>query len=214
MSVFITRCLHPRPPFTHVRQGQTGPSRIRLKRNNQKEVKGGSNDNPYIFHPRVRTVEPVRQALRNTKSIMIMGLPAVVLSGMNDLPFEYIMPQIKNGLVSSFSCVDNSLNVKRAHQKKGDIMNVIKAVWSSADRYDNIIYSFHPLTHMHSLSVAAILPIHATTEPGYIPCKTHARYTPNVLSCDAKYTFSKYKKMISIRYKNIVSIWSPNFAYF
>ena len=168
MSVFITRCLHPRPPFTHVRQGQTGPSRIRWKRNNQKEVKGGSNDNPYIFHPRVRTVEPVRQALRNTKSIMNMGLPAVVLSGMHDLPFEYILPQIKNSLVSSFPCAD-SLNVKRAHQRKGDIMNVVKAVWSSADRYDNIIYSFHPLTHMHSLSVPAILPIQSTTESGCIP---------------------------------------------
>ena len=148
MSVLIRRYLHPKPPFTHIRQGHPGPSRVRLKRKNQKEVRD-SNDNPYIFHPRVRTIEPVKQAIRNTKSIMNAGLPAVVLSRMNDVPFEYILPQIRNSLFSALSCAD-SLNVKHVRHRKGDVMNVIKAVWSCADRYDG--YDF---THRHTAGKGA-----------------------------------------------------------
>ena len=171
MSVLIRRYLHPKPPFTHIRHGHPGPSRVRLKRKNQREVRDFI-DNPYIFHPRVRTIEPVKQALRNTKSIMNAGLPAMVLSRMNDVPFEYILPQIKNSLFSALSCAD-SLNVKHVRHRKGDVMNVIKAVWSCADRYDG--YDF---THRHTTGKGVGYKICLKCPTGQnlsllrIPCKT------------------------------------------
>ncbi len=136
MSVFVARNLQPKLAFNLCRQGHSGPSRLRLKRKDQKEGRS-SEDDPYIFHPRVRTVEPVRQALRNTKSIMNKGLPSVVLSGMDDLPFESILPQIKHSVASSSTCEDGH-NMRSVQRSKGVITNVIKAAWSCADRYENV----------------------------------------------------------------------------
>lgn len=137
MSVFTARNLQPKSVFHLLRQGHTGPSRLRLKRKDQKEDRS-CNYNRYIFHPRVQTVEPVRQALRNTKSIMNVGLPSVVLSGMDDLPFENILPQMKHSVIASSMICEGDHYVKYVQRSKGIIMNVMKAVWSCADRYDNV----------------------------------------------------------------------------
>ena len=95
-------------------------------------------DEPYIFHPRVRTVEPVHQALRITKSIVKEGLPSSVLSEMNNLPFDDILPQIKHTLLNSGA----EHNAKYVQRSKGVIMNVVKAIWSCAARYDSVVFVY------------------------------------------------------------------------
>lgn len=134
--MLILRTLKQSLAFHHLRHGHTGPSRLRLKRKDQKNEKRSNND-PYIFHPGVRTIEPIRQVLRNTKSIMSDGLPSVLLYGMDDLPFENVLPQMRhkaNSVASSLSC-DDTHNMKYVQRSKGVVMNVVKAVWSCADRY-------------------------------------------------------------------------------
>ena len=135
MSFRIPRNLQPKSALNLFRHGHTGPSRLRLKRKDQKEDKTSCKDNPYIFHPRVRTVEPVKQVLRNTKSIINVGLPSVAFSGVDDFCFGNILPQIKHSVADSSTC-ENGQNVKSSKCSKGVIMNVVKAVWSFADRYE------------------------------------------------------------------------------
>ena len=138
MSFYIARNRHPKSALNLFRHGHTGPSRLRLKKKDQKQDPTLCKDNPYIFHPRVRTVEPVQQVLRNTKSVINVGLPSVVLSGVDDFSFGNILPQIKHCVVSSSTCEDGQ-NVKSAQRSKGVIMNVVKAVWSFADRYPGLL---------------------------------------------------------------------------
>ncbi|XP_028401462.1 39S ribosomal protein L37, mitochondrial-like [Dendronephthya gigantea] len=136
-SMLILRTLKQNSVFQHLRHGYTGPSRLRLKRKDQKDEARSKND-PYIFHPRVRTIEPIRQVLRNTKSIMSDSLPSVVLSGMDDLPFENLLPQIRHSVASSLSS-DDTHNMMYLQRSKGMIMNVVKAAWSCADRYPGLL---------------------------------------------------------------------------
>ena len=138
MSFCIARNLQPISALNLFRHGHTGPSRLRLKRKNRKEDKTSCKDNPYIFHPRVRTVEPVKQVLRNTKSIINLGLPSVILFGVDDFSFGNILPHIKHSVASSSTCEDGQ-NVKSGQRSKGLIMNVVKAVWSFADRYPGLL---------------------------------------------------------------------------
>ena len=140
MYCLIGKRLQPKSTFLRFRHGHTGPSRLRLKRQDQIKEDIRSNDNPYMFHPRVRTFQPIKQALRNTKSIHIEGFPPVVLSAMDDLPFENILPQIKHSMVSSSSCEDDD-KTEYGQRNKGLMMNVIKAVWSCADRYHKYIHN-------------------------------------------------------------------------
>ena len=116
------------------RRGHSGPSRLRLKRQHKnKETHLKPTNEPYIFHPLVRTVEPVNQALRLTKTVINEGLPPVVTSAAMDFPLDDILLQIKQSVVPAdfFDCVEKS---EYSQRSKGFMSNVVKAVWSTAGR--------------------------------------------------------------------------------
>ena len=124
--------------ITKSRQGHSEPSRLRLRRKRGKETQSRPEDEPFIFHPLVRTIQPVSQALRITKTIINEQLPPVITSASKDLPLKEILDQIKQSILPAdyFDCPEKS---KYDQRSKGLITNVVKAIWSAAERYSMIM---------------------------------------------------------------------------
>lgn len=111
--------------YSNIRQGYTAPSRLRLKRSGRKKRNKESGEIPYLFHPRARTLEPIIQALRNTKSLIKYELPLKVIS-IDDFMCNEIFPQVKSAFSQDTGV--NSLNMEDF------LMTYINTVWKYGNR--------------------------------------------------------------------------------